>query len=297
MENLLFYTYSKSHSKPRGLTIIQKLYLPIIGPNSLAFYHSLINTFKNGEAQNNIGNTINSLRKSLNINEKDFISARKILEAVGLIKTHLSNNETKIIFDILPPLMPENFFKNKLLKNLLLKRIGEVRLDTLMHFYKMPLIDLSDYVNISCNFQDLFDIDELTENNIDLTREMQLPTFKSLEEAIKGLSSNNFYKYLTGVYPNSYQIQEITMFLESGVSPSSLNLILNHSFIKNKAIVFNYIRSIILDFRKRNIISFVQMKNSLEASLKFKSIEKNHDIDIQPVSNKNTNDIFQEMIS
>ena len=296
MKNLLFYTYSKSHTKSKGLTIIQKLYLPIIGTNALAFYYSLNSTFNSNESPNIVGNTIYNLRKSLNITEKEFINARKLLEAVGLIKTHLSNDEKQMIFDILPPLMPPNFFKNKLLRSLLLRQIGEVGLDTLMHFYTRPSIDLSDYIDISCKFEELFDINELTENNINLTREMEIPKFKSLDEALRGLSPNNFYKYLTKVYPSTYHIEELNRFLESGISPSSLNLILNHSYIKNKSIVFNYIKCIILDFKKRNIISFDQIKKTLDASLSFK-IPKKHETLNLDISKESVNDIFQEMIA
>jgi replication initiation and membrane attachment protein len=298
VQNQLFYSYTKFEIHSGDIKIIRKLYLPIIGPDAQSLYFQLDDlAFNSKNNANSIANNINNLFKSLNINLVEFNNARKKLEAVGLLKTFLSNDETKYAFEILAPLSAYKFLQNPLLKNLLQKQIGEIRLDNLMHFYKQTKMDLDDYVNVTASFTDLFDFETLPPSEVELTREMELPIVSSIDEAIEKLSSPLFFKYLTKEFPNSVQVNKLNTLLESGLPNASLNLLLNHSYKKNGAIIFNYINTIAIDFKKKNINTFIKIKDSLTYSLELTEsifFDKNEPTEIKE---KSMRDIFKGMFS
>ena len=297
MYNQLFYSFTKFKINFENNDAMQTLYLPIIGPNAYSLYFALHAISIDNKNVNPIANTINSLLKSMNITFSEFLNARKILEAVGLLRTYISNNEEKFTFEIIAPLCPNKFLKNKLLKNLLLKKIGEVHLDNIMHLNRDIKIDLDDYNEITMNFQDLFDIKELSSSNdIQLTKEMELPKVESIDHAIESMDSKLFFKYLTKHFPNPIQINKINSLLELGLSNPSLNLILNHSYEKNGAIIFNYVMTIADDFRRRQINSFIKIKESLSQSKKHIHINFFNKKDEKNNTNS-LNDIFKGMFS
>ncbi len=297
MYNQLFHSYTKFKMNSENHEAMLALYVPIVGPNAYSLYLALHNSSIDNKNANPVANTINSLLKSINIKYTELLEARKILEATGLLRTYISNDENKFAFEVIAPLSPNKFLKNKLLKNLLLRKIGEVRLDNIMHLHREIKMDLDDYNEVTANFQDLFDIEELSSsNNIELIREMQLPQVESMDHAIESMDSKLFFKYLTKSFPSPIQINKINALLESGLSNPSLNLILNHSYEKNGAIIFNYVTTIANDFQRRQINTFMKIKESLSQS------KKHIQIDFFGTKNEKRNtdslkDIFKGMFS
>ena len=299
MDNLQFYSYSKSAINQTDISIVQRLYLPIIGPTAQALYIEINNlAFNSRSYVNNIGNNVSSLMKSLHIESSEFLKARKTLEAVGLLKTFLSNDEKRLSFELLAPLSMVKFMNNKLLKNLLLNQIGEIRLSNLFHLYKEVKVDLDDYTEISSEFTDLFDISELNKDPLELTQEMELPVMRSVDEAIEKLSSILFFQYLTQRFPSTTETLKIKGLLKTGMPNSSLNLILNYSYVKNGAIIFNYINAIVKDFDAKNVDTFIKIKDSLKFSIAFSENNFfNNEEDDAPAREKTVNDIFKGMFS
>ena len=105
---------------------LTNLYQPIIGYSALAVYFSLWVEAKNQKITHICSHS--QIFNRLQIAPGDFISARKHLEAVGLLKTVLEKNTNSRIYhySLFAPKTPYAFFDDALLFGMLIKTIGDV---------------------------------------------------------------------------------------------------------------------------------------------------------------------------
>ena len=104
---------------------LTNLYQPIIGYESVALYFTLWAEAKNQKVSSLA--THGQIIRRMRINTGDFINARKILEAVGLLKTYVNlQGDTKFFtYELYAPKTPKSFFDDALLFGLLIKQLGE----------------------------------------------------------------------------------------------------------------------------------------------------------------------------
>ncbi|CAM9138349.1 DnaD domain protein [Mycoplasma marinum] len=238
---------------------IRTLYLPIIGTKAVALYQSLadeaLDTFKVDYRY------ITALMNSLQFNKEELLSARKTLEAVGLLKTYSNETRATFLFAILRPLNVQKLFNNKLLLNKLINSIGEVEVERLMFESKTQTIDKSGFVEISAKYHELFDV--TTTQTIQRTTEITLPSFSNKEQAIKATTAEMFTKFLTNNVAGPSLAKTFDTLRDLGFSNESLNYIQDYSYKINKKVVAKYVETIAYDLHKTNITSSADIAREL----------------------------------
>ena len=114
---------------------LTNLYQPIIGYKAVGLYFTLLT-----EADNQKINPIinhKTLFDRMQMTASDFVDSRKLLEAVGLLKTFVRDlKENKFYqYELYAPKTPKLFFDNTLLYGMLIKCIGENDANKLRNIY------------------------------------------------------------------------------------------------------------------------------------------------------------------
>lgn len=134
---------------------ITNLYQPIIGYTALAIYFSFWSESKNQKVLSLSSHE--QFLARMKMNPGTFIEGRKLLEAVGLIKTRLEKvQEVKIYhYEVLAPKTPSGFFADTLLYGLLIQALGESEAERVKRVYEIHSGDeLGE--DISSSFNDIF---------------------------------------------------------------------------------------------------------------------------------------------
>lgn len=136
-----------------------ELYQPIIGAPAAILYLTLLKQKKNAD-----GGTIfkmEQLLKTMQISAGELHSARRFLEAVGLIRTYESAAEDVrcYIYVVYSPKSPKAFFDDVLFKGLLIQNVGEKEAKRLANKYKVNLSIPEDYKEVSASFVDVYKLD------------------------------------------------------------------------------------------------------------------------------------------
>ncbi len=255
---------------------IRTLYLPIIGNKAAILYQLLVDqaveVFKVDYRH------LKSLVNSLKFSSEDLLSARKTLEAVGLIKTYIQQERMIFLFTISKPLNIKKMQNNKLLINKLKRAIGEVELERLIFENKTQTIDKTGYTEISAKYHEIFDLELNVQ--IQTTSEIVMPTFNNKDEAINNLQAEMFTKFLTGELARPTLAKTFETLRGLGFSNRSLNVIQNYSNEINNKVVAKYVETIAYNFYKSDITSSQEIEKELEKA----SISKKKEVKVKPTS-------------
>lgn len=134
---------------------ITNLYQPIIGYTALAVYFTFWSEGKNQKIISLSSHEQILLR--MRIATGEFIEARKVLEAVGLLKTRLEKVKEFSIYhyELFAPKTPIKFFNDTLLYGLLIQNIGENEANRIKRIYQTNQNE-SQGEDISSSFNDVF---------------------------------------------------------------------------------------------------------------------------------------------
>ena len=131
------------------------LYQPIIGYSALAVYFSFWSQGKFGKNKELISH--DQFFDRLQMSCGNFVDARKVLEATGLIRTYISKLGDVHVYhyEIYAPKTPFNFFDDTLLYGMLIKILGDHEANELRNMFN---IEKTPYegTEISANFQEVF---------------------------------------------------------------------------------------------------------------------------------------------
>lgn len=160
-----YIVINKSLLNENDRLILTMLYQPIIGSISLSLYFTLWSDLNKTEVMSN-EYTHHHLINTMNLKLEDIVSARKKLEAIGLLKTlYKGGNANNYVYELYSPLSPVEFFSNPILSSSLLSSIGKKDYQNLINYYRHPRINTSEFENISSKFSDIFmmasEIDEI----------------------------------------------------------------------------------------------------------------------------------------
>lgn len=275
MTNQLFYLENKEELSINSFKNLRRLYLPLIGVNSLVLYELLHDLSKN-----DYKNLFNSkdIINLMQIELSEFASSLINLEAIGLIKKYIKNDSSCFILSLKPPLSVFKFHKNSLLKNHLIKKIGIKEYESIYYGSIQKNINKVDFIDVSKKYQDVFVLDfenhikGENENNQYSTLDLTIASFDTHEENIKKLPSSHFIKYISKRNPTFNENLMISSLLKLGYADSSINLLIDFSIKYNERIVTQYIITIANDFHSRSITSFLDVENEL---ILVDSIKKN----------------------
>lgn len=147
---------NKSIISEKEKRIISLLYQPIIGHTATALYFTLIDDLDKSELIS--GDLIHHhIMTNMQLSLDNLIVAREKLEAVGLIKTYMKqDNINHFVYLLYSPLSAIDFFNHPILNVVLYNNLGKVEYEKMVSIFKMPRINLKDYTDITCSFDDVF---------------------------------------------------------------------------------------------------------------------------------------------
>ena len=154
-------------SKPMSLNdvhVLTKLYQPIIGGSAYALYQTLAGELNFQPQIKNI--TVSELLRKLDIGIPELYKARIRLEGIGLLRIyHSKTEESAYFYEVLPPLTAENFFKDSLLRTLLIEKIGERLFKEELNELLTSPNEKENYEETTRSFLDVYHFD-VTQSNV-----------------------------------------------------------------------------------------------------------------------------------
>ena len=134
---------------------ITNLYQPIIGYTALAIYFSFWSEAKNQKVLSYSSHE--QFLARMKMNPGTFMDARKVLEAVGLVKTRLEkvNGFSIYHYELLAPKTPKGFFDDTLLYGLLIQELGEIEAQRIKRVYEVHEAEPVGE-DVSSSFNDVF---------------------------------------------------------------------------------------------------------------------------------------------
>lgn len=150
-----YYVRAEEALPMNYLQSLTHLYQPLIGPESLMLYQTLINE---AELQKTAGlQTHHTLMNYLTLPLDRIYKARLKLEGIGLLKTfkEVNGDATVFTYDLQSPYSPNAFFQDAMLSTLLYHHVGEQRFEYLKNYFTSKVKEKSGQ-NITADFQDVF---------------------------------------------------------------------------------------------------------------------------------------------
>ena len=137
--------------------VLNMLYLPIIGPLPITLYNILLNDLDNLQLISEVSNHAKIL-SSMHITTNELVEARKVLEAIGLLKTYLKTDTVNnYIYELYSPISAHEFFSHPIFNIVLYNNVGKIEYEKLVAFYKIPKINKEDYTEVTHSFSEVFD--------------------------------------------------------------------------------------------------------------------------------------------
>lgn len=136
--------------------IITMLYQPIIGHIATSLYFTLVDDLNKSYLMSD-DLTHHHLMATMQLRLDDIIVAREKLEAVGLLKTYYKEgNINSYVYLLYSPISASEFFNHPILNIVLYNNLGKIEYNKLLNYFKIPHLNLRDYLDITQNFSDVF---------------------------------------------------------------------------------------------------------------------------------------------
>ena len=162
--------------------IISMLYQPIIGYTAVSLYDTLKDDLDKLEVMSE-ELTHHHLMSTMQLNLNEIVIAREKLEAVGLLKTYVKQENTNnYVYLLYSPLSAEEVFNHPVLNIVLYNNLGKKEYNKLLNYFKLPKVNLNGYTEITRSFDNVFSsvektsldvIDDITKkesNNIEISK-------------------------------------------------------------------------------------------------------------------------------
>lgn len=177
--------------------VISLLYQPLIGVNCYSLYMTLWNEIEVSRVWSEEW-THYHLMNFLSLNLRDIYDARLKLEGIGLLKTYVKNmNEDRLfIYELQPPLSPEQFFTDGILNVFLFKQLGRQHFLRLKNMFTDPALKKAEYQNITRSFHEVF----MSGSEDHFLHDI---------EAHEGSKINENLQFQTRTSPNEIKIEEV----------------------------------------------------------------------------------------
>ena len=142
------------HEEDRRLLTL--LYQPIIGYTAVSLYLTLIDDLDVLERMSEELNH-HHLMATMQLKLEEIVIAREKLEALGLLKTYVkSGNINHYVYVLYSPISANEFFNHPILNVVLYNNIGKKEYDRRQQLFKIPRVNLKEYEDISCKFNDVY---------------------------------------------------------------------------------------------------------------------------------------------
>lgn len=136
--------------------IVTMLYQPIIGYTASSLYFTLIDDLDKMELISD-DLTHHHLMATMQLKLSSIVEAREKLEAIGLLKTYIKKDSINhYVYLIYSPLTAYEVFTHPILNIVLYNNLGKTEYEKLKEYYKVPKINLKDYIDVTSSFNDVF---------------------------------------------------------------------------------------------------------------------------------------------
>ena len=132
------------------------LYQPIIGFKAISLYFTMW-SFLDRREITSIEHTHHHLMTDMQLRLSEIIEAREKLEAIGLLKTYIKKqNVNNFVYELYSPISAYDFLNNPILSTSLFNNVGKYEYEKIIEYFKIPRINLKEYNDITCSFDDVF---------------------------------------------------------------------------------------------------------------------------------------------
>lgn len=140
--------------KDRNLLIL--LYQPIVGATSISLYYTFWSYLDKSEILSSEW-THHHILRDMMISNTELSEAKDKLEAIGLIKTYVKQgNINNYVYELYSPMSASEFINNPLLNMALFNAVGKLEYERVVGYFKIPKINLREYVDVTKKFSDIF---------------------------------------------------------------------------------------------------------------------------------------------
>lgn len=137
--------------------IISMLYQPIIGSIATSLYYTLWADLDKTELLSSEYTHLH-LMTSLRVKLDAIVTARKKLEAIGLLKTFVKQGTSNsYVYEMFSPISASEFFNHPILNIVLYNNIGKKEYENVLKYFKVPRINISSYEEITSSFDEVFE--------------------------------------------------------------------------------------------------------------------------------------------
>lgn len=183
--------------------ILTMLYQPIIGQAAISLYFTLWSYLDQSEIIS-LEWTHHHLMTNMRLRLDGIKEARERLEGIGLVKTYFKKGDVnRFVYEMFSPLTAHEFLNNPVLNISLYNNVGTTEYDKIVSYFKLPRMNLSEYTDITCKFNEIFestdlnsydhienDIRKVSRNKLEITSKIDLDTIiASLPEEMFNPSS------------------------------------------------------------------------------------------------------------
>lgn len=249
-----------------------ELYGPIIGKEAIYLYEYLLSEAESQWNFRNASYYVNDMLKTSMFTSNQFSESRNKLEAIGLMNTYLNDDQKLLTFELVNPLIFNDFIQNQKFRHLLISKIGNINYDKLV-FFNTPY-KIKNAKNISASFEIIYGNDELN----------KIKTF-NFEELYKIISKKTNIPVIL-----SSKDKEIieSYFTNYNITINEIASCIYSSIIKN-----NDIFEISSDLLLVKLQTLVNSINNLNIFKNIK-INRNANLFIKALSPEETNKIFND---
>lgn len=139
-------------------------YAPIIGPIPISLYLVLWQDLYKTEDESEYL-IHHHLMSILKCSAKNIKEAREALEAVGLIKTYVKEENVLIyLYELYSPLLPSEFFNHPILNIVLYNNIGAKEYEKLLELNQKKKYDYTGYTEITKKMDEVYKVESIKEN-------------------------------------------------------------------------------------------------------------------------------------
>ncbi len=176
------------------------LYQPIIGCDAFTLYLTLWSFIERSRSKNPEFKHF-KLYDILRLSPKTFVTARRKLEAIGLIVTY--HKDDFYLYELKAPLTAEEFIKDGSLGAYLFSKIGKENFESLTELFRVTPNDKDGFTNITSHFTDVFDA-------LPKPIETKQNYSKKTKSKIKIVHNFDFDVFLDGLSKNFVDKRKIT---------------------------------------------------------------------------------------
>lgn len=163
MENIIllpadtYVVINKTVLNDQDRKLLISLYQPIIGTLATSLYFSLWSYLDKMEICSTSW-THHHLMGNMGISLNEIAIAREKLEAIGLLKTFVKKEHVNhYVYQLYSPLSAYEFFQNPILSTTLYNNVGDLEYEKIVEYFKMPRINLKEYIEVTKKLTDVFD--------------------------------------------------------------------------------------------------------------------------------------------